>query len=648
MNSLRTYYFIVEHLSVFIVFLAIAYVMGNRILARTSVHPESGRVFLSLSLGFGGISVLLFYAALFGFFYTSALVIFLVLSVIVLFRKREWVTLLTEFQHSSVKAIELYLKHWNWILPVVLLVAPTVFGYFLKCLYPPRHFDDIMYHLPHARDIVIHHGLYLNPYVRYPLFPQNFEMLYALLLLFYDDISSHIIHASSAVITAIGVYSLGALTSSRKTGVIGAIIFLSNPLVQILMKTAYIDLGLTMFVFLGFYCISLWIHTKKMNWLYLAGFATGMAAGTKYTALMYVLLYAVWIAYEGRNIRYVITFICLVIVFGSPWYIRNYILSGNPIFPFGESIFGYSWLWDRSDALGQSHDLLKAHGTPRTILSFLMLPWNLVMHQEKFMDDGGISLWMLAMFPSILFIKRFTTFQRKLCVFAFLTMIIWFCSTQILRYLLPLFPVMSLLSAYVLADLYDAIKKFFHGTFPAIKLICNKACYYAGKRVVSVVIIAVLLILQGKDLHRMIIRSSLPVTPELRSAYLSKHKPAHQLIQIANMDPSLNIYQLKFEDHVYYADGKIIGDHFGPSRYSTIYNVLGKSDTLYETLMAMDIQLFLLNKEALIDRKLDESFLKYFLLIAENDSGFLYGLQNNNKVMLLFNKAHGMQSKQKT
>ena len=602
---------------------------------------EASKVFLCLAFGFGGISVLSFYAALFGLFYKSALIIILFLSVTVSFRKGDLIALRTEFLHSSGSVLESFRKNWKWLLPAVLIVAPALFQYLSNYLYPPVHFDDTMYHLPHARDIVIHHGLYLNPYIRYPLFPQNFELLYALLLLFYDDISTHLIHASAAAITAIGIYSLGALTSSRKTGIIGAIIFLSTPLVQSLMKTAYIDLGLTMFVFLGFYCISLWIHTKKIHWLYLAGFATGMAAGTKYTALMYVLLYAVWIAYEGKNIRYVLTFICLVLVSGSPWYIRNFIFSGNPVFPFGEGIFGYSWLWDKNDALIQYYDLLKAHGTPRTILSFLTLPWNLVMHQEKFMDDGGISLWMLAMFPSILFIKRFTTFQRKLCIFVFLTMIMWFCSTQILRYLLPLFPVMSLLSAYVLADLYDAIKKFFPGTFPAIKLICNKACYYAGKRVVSVVIIAVLLILQGKDFTRKIKKTSLPVTQELRHEYLSRNKPAYQLIKIANMDPTLNIYQLKFEDHAYYAEGRMIGDHFGPARYSTIYNVLGRSDKLYDTFLTMDIQLFLLNKEALIDRNLDESFSKYFLLIAENDSGFLYGLQNNNRVMLLFHKVHG-------
>jgi hypothetical protein len=643
MNSLRTYYFIVEHYSVLMVFLSLSYLIGSRILIRTSIPLEASKVFLYLSFGFGGMSVLLFYAALFGFFYKSALIIILFLSLIVSLRKGDWVSLKTEFQHSSERVIESFIKNWKWLLLAFLIVAPQL----IKLLYPPRHFDDIMYHLPHARDIVIHHGLNLNPYLRYPLFPQNFEMLYAFLLLFYDDISTHLIHASSAVITAIGVYSLGALTSSRKTGVVGLIIFLSSSLVQLLMKSSYIDLGLTMFVFLGFYCIALWIHTKKINWLYLAGFATGMAAGTKYTALMYVLLYAVWIAYEGRNIRYVITFICMVIAFGSPWYIRNFILSGNPVFPFGEWLFGYSWLWDRNDALEHYHELLKAHGTPRTILSFLILPWNLVMHQEKFMHDGGISLWMLAMFPSIFLMKRFNSFQRKLCVFVFVTVIIWFFSTQILRYLLPVFPVISLLSAYVLVDLYDnsirkSLKKSFSEKVPTVKLIYNKVSYYAGKKVVLAVIIAVLLIIQGKDFNRRIKMNCFPITQELRHGYLSNNKPAYQLIQIANMDPSLNIYQLKFEDHIFYADGRIIGDHFGPARYSTIFNILGKSDKLYDTFMTMDIQLFLLKKEVLKDFKLDESFSKYFLLIAENDNGFLYGLQNNNKVMLLFNKVHGM------
>jgi 4-amino-4-deoxy-L-arabinose transferase-like glycosyltransferase len=638
MNYLNIFYFIVEHYSVLIVFLSIAYLFGTRILVRASIPYNASKIFLSLSCGFGGMIVLLFYAALFGLFTKSSIIIISLLSLISSFRKGIWASFRTEFHSSSRRVIEIFMRNWNWLLPAFLIAAPAL----LKPLYPPVMFDETMYHLPQAKNIVIHHGLNLNPSLRYPLFPQNFEILYAALLLFYDDISSHLIHGATAIITALGIYSLGALTSSKKTGLVGAVIFLSSSLVQILMQSAYIEHGLTLFLFLGFYCIALWTITEKTNWLYLAGFATGIAAGTKYLALTYALLYTIWIAYEGRSIKHVSKFICFVIVFGSPWYIRNFIFSGDPVFPFGGEIFGYSWLWDRSDTLGQYHDLLKAHGTPHTILSLLILPWNLIMHPENFMK-GEISLWMLAIFPSIFLIKRFDTFHRKLCVFVSLNMIIWFFSSQILRYLLPLFPLMSLLSAYVLVDLYDnSIKKSFPENIQAIKLIYNKLFYYFDKKSVSVAVIAVLLIIQGMQLNRTMNKKPLPVTQKLRIEYLSKQKPAYQLIQIANMDASLHIYQILFEDHFYYAEGQIAGDHFGPARYSTILNIFDKSDKLYNKLMTMDIQLLLLNKKIFESFKLDESFPKYFLLVAENDKGALYGLRNNDKVMQLFHKVHGI------
>jgi len=104
------------------------------------------------------------------------------------------------------------------------------------------------------------------------------------------------------------------------------------------------------------------------------------------------------------------------------------------------------------------------------------------------------------------------------------------------------------------------------------------------------------------------------------------------LIRIANMDPSLNIYQYGFEDHIYYAKGKILGDYFGPARYSLITEILNSSEKLYETFLSMDIQLFLINKDMLKDRAFDDSFSYYFVLISENEHGTLYGIRHNNKV----------------
>ena len=40
--------------------------------------------------------------------------------------------------------------------------------------------DDTMYHLPLARSLVEHHAIVVEQYLRFPLFPQNADLLMAL------------------------------------------------------------------------------------------------------------------------------------------------------------------------------------------------------------------------------------------------------------------------------------------------------------------------------------------------------------------------------------------------------------------------------------------------------------------------------------
>lgn len=602
--------------------------MGSGFFAGISLPMNASRFFLHASFGLGGIIVLLCYAALFHIFSKTLIAVVFLLALIGSLTRRNWTTLTEEFRQSYYRMLETLRENWYWFLPIFLLISLKL----LLPLFPPTSFDETLYHLPQAKNIVTHFGLSVNPYIRYPLSPQNMELLYALSLVFYDDILPHLFHASTAFITAMGIYSLGALTSTRKTGAAGALIFLSSSLVQNMMASAYIDLGTTLFVFSGFYCLSLWLITKKTSWLYFAGFATGIAVGTKYAALPYVLFYTLWVAFESRNLKHVVQFLVPIIVFGSPWYIRNFFLSGDPVFPSLGPILGYSWLWSKGDHLTQYSDML-THGTPRNIFSFIMLPWNLIANKERFMD-GAISSWMLAIFPSFFFVSCFDKYYKKLGLFVFLNIVIWFFSTQILRYLLPLFPMISLLSAYFLVNiLYERwLKRLLVENVAFIKNTLRGLSSLLKKTSNAIVIILLLAIVQSVRFDKAMKKNPLPVTQESRSAYLIKTKPAYQLIQIANMDPSLNIYQYGFEDHIYYAKGKIFGDHFGPARYSLIMDILNSSEKMYETFLSMDIQLFLINKNRLKDRAFDGSFSSYFVLISENENGALYGVRHNNKV----------------
>jgi len=642
--------FVGGHYLIILVFLLLAALIGERIVRRCALTNGTNRLFLYTSLGTGAIIVVLFFTALLKlfniFFISSMTLVFMVFYVL----RKDYVLFLHEIYAGFRTFGSLLRKNWYWVIPLAGILSPL----FLLPLYPPIKWDEISYHLPYAHFYVENQGLGVNPFLRYPLYAHNINLLYALALLVSDDIVAHLLHASIAVLTTVGIYNLGTITSDRKTGALAAFLFLSSPLVLLLMKTAYIDLGLTLFVFLGFYCLSMWSITGKDYWLYLAGFATGIAAGSKYSGLMFIPLYVLWIGYEKRKFSLIAKFLMPALVFGAPWYIRNYIISGNPFSPFGGEFFGY-WLWDENDLLNQSRNLFSGYGTPKNLTSLLMLPWNLILHPGKFME-GALSPAMIAAFISPLFIMKFSRYQRMLCIFVFVNIVIWFFTSQILRYLLPVFPMMALLSATVLIRVYNTIIEKLRSIFSkspfSAQLLRIAVSISAAVIIISPSFVGVKTMVKVKDtihgfkalesinafqtsyenylnteLVRATMRDTLPVTKQMRDSYLSKRVRAFNLLQIANKTPSLNIYQIGFEDSFYFAEGKMIGDHFGPARYRIVLDILPHSKKLHASLSSMDIQLFLMDKGGRFIMDFDSSFHDYFKLIAEDHHGKLYRLK---------------------
>jgi 4-amino-4-deoxy-L-arabinose transferase-like glycosyltransferase len=642
--------FIVVHYLILLAFLFFAALIG-KMLVRKSLKPEgASKIFLYISLGTGVFIVVLFFAALLNLF--TVLYLSLMTSTFLVFYllRKKYTTFLNDIYAGFRTCCSSLRKNCYWVLPLGVLFSPL----FLMPLYPPIKWDEISYHLPYAQFYIENQGLAVNHFLRYPLYAHNIDLLYALSLLVSDDIVAHLLHASTAVLTAIGIYSLGATTSDKKTGVLAAFLFISCPLVLLLIKTAYIDLGLTLFVFLGFYCLSMWSVTKQDYWLYLAGFATGIAAGSKYSGLMFIPLYVLWIGYERRKITLMVKFLIPAIAFGSPWYIRNYIISGDPFSPFGGEFFGY-WLWNKSDVLAQSQNLFKAYGTPKNLFSLIIIPWNLLFHPGAFME-GALSPAMTAAFLAPFFFKKFGRYQRMLCIFVFVNICIWFFTSQILRYLLPVFPMIALLSATVLMRTYNTIMEklrsyFFKSHFSArlLQIAFSIAAIaiviapsFVGVRTMESIKKALHGIKALKSINALqspyenylnfalvkaTLRDTLPITEHMRDDYLRKHVRAFNLLQVANRTPSLTIYQIGFEDSFYFAEGKMIGDHYGPARYTIVLDVLPHSERLHTTLSSMGIDLFLMDKGERFTLDFDSAFHDYFELIAEDHHGKLYRLK---------------------
>jgi hypothetical protein len=88
-------------------------------------------------------------------------------------------------------------------------------------------------------------------------------------------------------------------------------------------------------IFLGLLAVD---RDRPADWL-LWGVAAGLTLGTKYLALVYVpVLASIPIANGWR--RRALWAIPGLLVFGAPWYLRNWIVAGSPIYPSSLSIAG--------------------------------------------------------------------------------------------------------------------------------------------------------------------------------------------------------------------------------------------------------------------------------------------------------------------
>lgn len=96
------------------------------------------------------------------------------------------------------------------------------------------------------------------------------------------------------------------------------------------------DIWLAVFFLAVLYLLNAFKTTNKY-FLFL-GFFTGMLIGSKFSGLVFAALLLIFFGikvFKKAKILNFVSFIIPVSVFGLSWYLRNYILTGNPFYPVG-------------------------------------------------------------------------------------------------------------------------------------------------------------------------------------------------------------------------------------------------------------------------------------------------------------------------
>jgi 4-amino-4-deoxy-L-arabinose transferase-like glycosyltransferase len=573
----------------------LSYVLGRTLTYRCPYRFLSERVVFCSSVGLGTIAYLIFLLGLVHGLRREVVIPCLVIAAG--FCVRSWRELWTELKGSFENR-----KRWALGLLAAGSVIALLWRFWVLPLYPPTGFDATMYHLPVAKFYVQQHGLAFNPYIRFSSFPQLDEMLFALALLLFDDALAPLTQFLIMFLIALAVYAWGRRLFSPRAGLWAAAIWLSNPVVLWLGTTAYVDLGVTLFVCVGAYAFFNWLETREESWLLLSAVLLGFAASSKYTGLFPVCAFGLVLLYlqiRRHSFREVAVFAAVILVVAAPWYIRNFQYTGNPVFPNLGTVFGYGH-WTAAEV---HSELLyqRNYGTGRTAQSLLYLPWKLTFHQPVFTHGGDeLSKVYFFVFPLALMFTFNDRKIRMLVAAAIVFTLFWFYSFQIVRFLLVVIPIYTLMSAASLDRLASLIPRLQRSTW-----------YMLGTPVVALL----LLWPAGSYWHELKRNERLPVTAEQRDSYLEHNLPAYPAYEWLNRHRGHNyvLYALLDEQMTYFADGRFIGEWFGPGRYSPILEKLSAPKDLFLQLKGMGATFFLVDEQQIRDSQgwIDPKFLSF-------------------------------------
>jgi hypothetical protein len=225
-------------------------------------------------------------------------------------------------------------------------------GTALTALTPVTDGDALCYHLQVPKVFLMRGAVGFVPDLHETVYPLVTEMLYAVALAFRGPVACRGIQWILGIVFAANVTALARPSLGRRAWWAGAIA-LSVPAVSNGMAAPLNDVALAAF---GTAAIFAWVRLHERpstRAAIVAGMLAGLAAGVKYPALILCGLLAPAIAlrvFDRRSLVFAarrpqwlaLTGVYLVaaVAVGGSWYLRAYVHTGNPVYPYFRHVFG--------------------------------------------------------------------------------------------------------------------------------------------------------------------------------------------------------------------------------------------------------------------------------------------------------------------
>jgi hypothetical protein len=437
---------------------------------------------------------------------------------------------------------------------LVISLLLLILSVLIMSAVPPVSRDALTHHLAVPKLWIEHGGIYEIPHLPFSYFPMNMDLLYVIPLLVGNDIAPKYIHYFFGLATSVLIFTYLRKRTPTAYSLFGALLFLSTPVVVKLSISVYVDLGLVFFAWASIYLLFKWDRSSfQIKYLLLSAICCGMGLGTKYNGLLVFFLLTLFVPYifigkykaspAGVSLKAIISsvlFFSVALIVFSPWMIRNFKWTGNPVYPLYNQMF-----------IGEAEPDFDAPIT--------MKPWlqRKLIYQESMLETASIPIRIffqgqddnpkyfdgkltpiLLIFPILAFLgfkKRDTQWKSELIVMGGFSVLYLFYASFIvdmrIRYISPIIPPLVVLAVFGIRNAFSLLDHHIHVVKKSLG-------------VCLVLIISIFLFQNGFYVRKLF----LTVDPfsflsghTSRDDYIERFRPEYPVVQMANQLPVDNV-----------------------------------------------------------------------------------------------------------
>lgn len=403
---------IAADLLTWVAMLVVATALGSRLTRRLAYHSLLERLVFSAGLGLMGLSLFTFGLALAGLLHGWLFWLLLLTSGVLL--RREFLELARALRQARWPrpqgrwAIFLTL----FIIAMLLLSAPIA-------LTPPTNWDSLLYHLVGPERYLQAHRFTID-FDNYLLFAPAFgEMLFTAAMGLRSDVVPRLIHFGYLLLTLGALGAFAARHWKPRLGLVAMALFLSFPTAVRISTRAYVDFALAFYLFAALYALLNWLPqdgpggcrdqpgTSTWGWLVVAGLCSAAAASVKYNGVVTPFILGTVLTWAllrkrlsaRRFLSGALVLAGLTLAGAAPWYVKNIVVTGNPIYPMAWGGRGWNEISER---------WLRPAGPKPSLWEVVILPWRLtVLGQEGTVAyDATASPLLLTLLPLLFLVPR--------------------------------------------------------------------------------------------------------------------------------------------------------------------------------------------------------------------------------------------------